>query len=88
MQKKKTQRPSFKIGTCENFQRWKMLLYRRGVLVRNSDTDGRATFNKYSSLTTFVWQYILCVLQMYFHSQKQMKIVTNNMLTGIGIHPD
>ena len=31
--KKNTQRSSFKIATCENFKGWKMLLYRRGVLV-------------------------------------------------------
>ena len=44
-----------KIATCENFQMWKTLLYRRGVLVGNSDADGRAIYNKYCPLTTNVW---------------------------------
>ena len=44
----KTQRSSFKIATCENCQRRKMLLNRRGVLVYNSDTDGRSTYGTYS----------------------------------------
>ena len=52
--KKKTQSSIFKIATCENFQRWKMLLYRRGVLVGNNDTNGRAIHNKYSPLTTSI----------------------------------
>ena len=33
---KKEQCSSLKVATCENFQRWKMLLHRRGVLVGNS----------------------------------------------------
>ena len=59
----------WKISKCDE-----MLLYRRGVLVGNSVTDGRAIYNKYSPLTT-------CVIQMYFHSQKKKKI-TNGIVTG------
>ena len=51
----KPQRFNFKIATCEKFRRWKMLLYRRKVLVGNSDTDGRAIYIEYSPLTTSVW---------------------------------
>ena len=46
----------FKIATGENFQgKKKMLLYRRGVLVVNGDTDRRAIHNKYSPVTTSLW---------------------------------
>ena len=51
---KKPQRSSFKIVTCEAFQRVKNeTLQERGIKV-NHYTDGRVIYNKYSPLTS-VW---------------------------------
>ena len=52
----KPQRSSFKIATCEKFQKWRNATLQEGcVIVGYSDTDGRAIYNQYSPLTTSVW---------------------------------
>ena len=71
---KKTQHCSFIISTCENFQRWKMLFYRREVWLGNGDTDGRAIYNKYFPLKTFVWwlsalKFLVCLTDVLPHSK-------------------
>ena len=46
--------PSFKITTCENFQRWKMKLYRRTVIVQLTEW---AIYDKDPRLTTRKMMY-------------------------------
>ena len=57
-----------KLRPVKTFKGEKMLFYRSGV--------------KAQIWLLSAWNF-LCVLQMYFHSQKQIKVVANDMLSAI-----